>query len=195
MGSDGSRARHVLLGGGIGAGKSSIARLFAESGYLEIEADRVGADVLRPGTEATSAVAREWPIVVSEGVVDRDALALIVFADRDALRLLESITHPAIVAEIGRRVAGTDQAVVVETPVRHLDLAGEWTRVAVVADEDTRIARAVARGADPDDVRRRIAVQGRDEDWMDWADVVVDNSGAWSETENMVLAVIKGFSE
>jgi len=192
MGSDGPRTHHILLGGGIGAGKSSVARLFAESGYLEIAADRVGVDVLRPGTEATVAVAREWPIVVSGGVVDRSALALIVFSDGDALRLLESITHPAIVAEIDRRVAGTDRDVVVETPVRHLELTGNWIRVAVVADEDTRIARAVARGGDPDDVRRRVASQVRDEDWEDWADVVVSNSGPWSETQQMVLAMIKG---
>ena len=194
MGSEGSRVSRVVLGGGIGAGKSSVARLFAESGYLHVEADRVGADVLRPGTEATSAVEREWPSVVCNGVVDRGGLASIVFADEQALRLLESITHPAITAEIERRVAGIDRDVVVETPVAHLDLTGEWIRIAVVADEDTRIARAVARGGDPNDVRRRVTSQVRDEEWRDWADIVLENSRSWSETEKAVSVIIKGLS-
>ena len=179
----------------IAAGKSSVGELFAEAGYLVIAADRVGAEVLAPGRDETDAVARAWPDVVVDGVVDRRALARIVFADGDALRLLESITHPAIVAEIERCVAAAEMDVLVETPVKHLDLFGNWIRVVVVADEETRIARAVARGGDPMDVRRRVASQIPDQEWEEWADVVIDNSGAWSETERVVRAAIERFRE
>ena len=195
MTSDGYIAPNVLLGGGIGAGKSSIARLFVDSGYMLIEADRIGADILAAHTDATAAVDREWPEVVRDGIVDRSALAHIVFADAHALKLLESITHPAIAAEIDRRVASTDLSIIVETPVRTLGIVGDWLRVAVVAEEDTRIARAIARGGDPEDVRRRVASQISDEEWTSWADVVIDNNRAWGETEQAAHAMIRGFRE
>ena len=192
---DGSNRRLVLLGGGIGAGKSSVARVFADSGYVLIEADRVGAETLRPGTEATRAVGLEWPEAVVNGVVDRQALARIVFRNTEALRHLEEITHPGIRAEIVRRVAAADSDVVVEVPVQHLALDGSWTRVAVVAAQATRIARAVHRGGDPDDVKRRVAAQVPDRAWEEWADIVIDNSNTWFETERAVEAIVQGLAK
>lgn len=185
----------VLLGGGIGAGKSSVAGVFAEAGYVLIEADRVGADVLAPGTEATRCVGLEWPDVVVDGVVDRKALAGVVFRDADALSRLEAFTHPAIGAEITKRVAATESDVVVEVPVQHLTLEGDWTRVAVVAAQATRIARAVDRGGDPDDVKRRVAAQAPDSAWEEWADIVIDNSHTWFETERAIEAIVDGMAE
>jgi dephospho-CoA kinase len=180
----------VLLGGGIGAGKSSIAAVFARAGYVVIEADSVGVEVLAPGTEAMRSVEREWPDVVVEGVVDRGALAQIVFRSSDALALLESITHPAITDEIQRRVGAAGSRIVVETPVPHLALSGDWVRVAVVAGEDIRIARAVARGGNPDDVARRVSSQVSKGEWAEWADIVLDNGRTWLETERAVQALI-----
>jgi dephospho-CoA kinase len=180
----------VLLGGGIGAGKSVIADLFVQAGFLLIEADGIGAEVLRPHTEATRAVARLWPDSVEEGVVDREVLAGIVFSDSADLARLEAITHPAIAAEIERRVADATGDVIVEVPLTHLVPSRDWTKVAVVADEEIRIARAVERGGDPVDVRRRVSSQVSDDEWLAWADFVVDNSHAWSTTEGTVQALI-----
>jgi dephospho-CoA kinase len=192
---DGPNRSLVLLGGGIGAGKSSAAKVFADAGYVLIEADRVGAAVLAPGTEPTRSVGLEWPEVVVNGVVDRKALAGIVFRDAEALRRLEAITHPAIGAEIAQRVASTESDVVVEVPVQHLALDGDWTRVAVVAAQATRIARAVDRGGDPDDVKRRVAAQAPDSAWEEWADIVIDNSHTWFETERAIEAIVDGLAE
>jgi dephospho-CoA kinase len=192
---DGPIRRLVLLGGGIGAGKSSVARVFTDSGYVLIEADRVGADILVPGTEATRSVGLEWPEAVVHGVVDRQALAGIVFRDAEALGRLEAITHPAISAEIVRRVAATESDVIVEVPVQHLTLDGDWTRVAVVAAQATRIARAIERGGDPDDVKRRVAAQDPDNVWEEWADIVIDNSYTWFETDRAIGAIIEGLIE
>lgn len=192
MSSVGPQERRVLLGGGIGAGKSSIAVLFVDAGFSLIESDRVGADVLAPGTPATTSVADAWPNVVSGDIVDREALARIVFSFPGALERLEAITHPAIRAEIERRVAEVGGDFVVEVPLTTLDLQGGWVRVAVVASEETRIARAVARGGERDDVRRRVAAQVSEDAWVEWADVVVNNSGSWAATERAVAAVIEG---
>jgi dephospho-CoA kinase len=182
----------VLLGGGIGAGKSSVAELFVAAGFNLVEADRIGAAVLGPGTAATRVVASEWPDVVTDDVVDRSALARIVFSSQVELKRLESITHPAIRGEIERIVSSTSRDIVVEVPLTTLGLGGTWLKIAVVADEDTRIARAILRGGEPDDVRRRVDSQVSDGVWAEWADIVVQNSGSWTGTERQVVAVIEG---
>ena len=183
-------AARVLLGGGIGAGKSAVAAIFERAGFLVIEGDEIGRSLLAAGTPETSAVRELWPSVVADGVVDRAALATIVFDDASELRKLEGVTHPAIAAEIARRLAKTEKDVVVEAPLMHLEISGEWTRVAVVADSRERLARAEARGGDPDDVKRRMKSQMSTAEWTSWADVVIDNNGAWAATERIVASMI-----
>jgi dephospho-CoA kinase len=190
MGLDVSAAPRVLLGGGIGAGKSTIAAVFAENGFFSIDADRIAAEMMSPGSDTTVAVAQWWPSVVSCGAVDRRALAEIVFADEAELRHLETITHPEIVAEIVRRVSGESGAVIVEIPLLHLELPGVWCRIAVIADEDVRIARAVARGGTAADVCRRVSTQPSDDEWAEWGDVVIANSGSWADTLKAAEAAI-----
>lgn len=187
------RPRTVLLGGGIGAGKSSVAEVFARHGFDVVVADRIGAEVLAPGAPAVAEVARRWPDVVVDGVVDRAALAAIVFADPHELAALEAMTHPAIADVIAARIASAGSGpIVVEVPVRAVVHDLDALRIAVVADEDVRIARAVGRGGDPADVVARVRSQGDEDRWRSWADIVVDNTGAWSETERTIEAVIEG---
>jgi dephospho-CoA kinase len=187
----------VLLGGGIGAGKSSIAALFAERGYEVVEADLVGHEVLATDPEVLAAVINRWPAVVSDGVIDRAALAGVVFSDPTELRYLEQITHPRIRAAIADRIASMEASrVVVETPLTGMGVATDITtvRVAVLADHDVRLARAVMRGGDAADVERRMRSQDDDATWRAWADHVVDNSGAWTLTERTVLTLIDGIA-
>jgi dephospho-CoA kinase len=190
MGLDGSGAARVLLGGGIGAGKSTVAEVFSTFGFYVIDADEIGTEVLAPETSETRSVAQLWPEAVLDGMVNRQALAGIVFSNEEALRRLEDITHPAIAAEIERLVASIPGLVLVEIPLQHLVISGDWFRIAVVADEDVRVARAVTRGGDAPDVRRRVESQMSDEEWVEWADVVIDNGGAWAETLQSIEAVI-----
>ena len=185
------RPRTVLLGGGIGAGKSSIADVFARHGFDVVLADRIGAEVLAPGAPAVDDVARRWPDVVEDGIIDRAALASIVFRDPDELAALEAMTHPAITGAIMDRVAAAGGGrILIEIPVRAVVDDLDALRIAVVADAEVRLARAVARGGDRDDVLARMRSQAGEDEWRAWADVVVDNSGAWSETERVVEAII-----
>lgn len=183
-------AARVLLGGGIGAGKSAVAAIFERAGFLVIEGDEIGRSLLAAGTPETSAVQELWPSVVADGVVDRAALATIVFGDASELRKLEAVTHPAIAAEIERRVTNTERDIVVEVPLLHLQIIRAWTRVAVIADTETRLGRAIARGGDRDDIARRMGSQASTEQWISWADVVIDNNGPWAATEQIVVSMI-----
>ncbi len=167
----------IVIGGGIGAGKGVVANHLAGKGVTVIEADRVGHGVLEPGGAAYAAVAQRWPTVVVDGHIDRARLAAIVFADADDLTELEAVTHPAIIEQIGALVEESDGPVAVEVPVM-LALPNGWIHLFVDAAEERRVSRAVQRGGDEADVRRRAANQADREEWLAWADYVVVNEGS-----------------
>jgi dephospho-CoA kinase len=181
----------VLLGGGIGAGKSTVARLLEADGFRVISADDLGRQALTKGAESAARVSAMWPDVIVDGDIDRAKLAHIVFSDPDELHRLELVTHPVIVKEIGRLVSlHADEPLVVETPLPQLFGDEDFVRVAVAADVDTRVERSVKRGNDADDTRRRMAAQPSDLEWCTWADYVIDNSGTPEATASEVASVI-----
>lgn len=170
-------ARHFVLTGGIGSGKTTAGEHFGEFGADVISADGAGHRVLSPGGEAAEGVAARWPEAVRDGVIDRPALAGIVFGDQAELDELERLTHPAIRRRVADEVArSTAPVVMVETPVPHIVRQG-WPRIVVDAPEATRAERLTARGMSTEDVAARIARQPTRGEWLALADVVVDNSG------------------
>ncbi|MDJ0792066.1 MAG: dephospho-CoA kinase [Acidimicrobiia bacterium] len=187
----------ILLGGGIGAGKTAVGEALSDRGFSVVDADRIGHDVLENDADVIAAVAERWPAVMVDGAVDRPRLAAIVFAEPAELEALERIVHPRILSEVARRLTTSTFPVVVEIPLLPLaqragDLVeGRLLRVAIVADADTRLARAVARGGDPDDVIERMAAQATDREWASWADVIIDNGGPWAVTEASVDAIVE----
>jgi dephospho-CoA kinase len=185
----------LLLGGGIGAGKSKVLAEFEQSGFAVIQTDSIGHQVLDARTPSGRSVMARWPEVVADGSVDRPKLAAIVFNDPSALAELEAISHPAIWDRVEAKAAAVAQdspgtGVIVEIPLLRLHAASPWLKVAVLASEEVRIGRAVARGADEADVVARIANQEPDEAWAEWADVVIDNDGEWAATLQAIERLI-----
>jgi dephospho-CoA kinase len=169
-----------VLGGGIGSGKTAAAAVFAQLGATVISADETSHGVLGPGEPASFAVAERWPEVVSaDGVVDRSALARIVFDDPAELRRLERITHPVIVARMADLVAAAadDRVVIVEIPLPGDWLGAGWTRLVVDAPDEIRVRRLLARGMTLGEIRLRMSVQPNREQWLGAADHVIDNGG------------------
>ncbi len=182
----------VLVGGGIGAGKSSVVEMFRRAGFHVIIADDIGRTVLQPGTEAVAIVEERWPSAVKDGELDRGALATIVFNDRGELATLEAITHPEIKRAIDAECeAHLDDDIVIETPVANLMGDAGFLKVAVVAAPELRLARSVTRGGARADVMARMGMQASDAEWSDWADVVIDNSGTPEELEWRVVPIIE----
>ncbi len=185
-----------LLSGGIGSGKSSVRRALETHGVATIDADSVGHKVLAVGGEATDDIAATWPSVVVEGVIDRSRLGKIVFSDPDALRKLESITHPYIFRIISEKVETSQTPVVVEIPLLIQPFASPWKRIVVDADTETRLDRAVGRGLDEATVRDRMAAQPTRGEWLAAADLVVPNNGTLEElqlaTSQIVPLIIGG---
>jgi dephospho-CoA kinase len=174
----------VGLTGGIGSGKSTVSALLAERGAVIIDADAITRELQQPGTEVFAAIVERFGpgVVAADGTLDRAALATIVFADPDALAALNGIVHPAVGAEIARRLAAeqeTDHVVVLDIP---LLVEGGRYRVGglVVVDvpEEVAVDRLVRlRGMAADDARARMARQASREERRARADVVIDNRG------------------
>jgi dephospho-CoA kinase len=181
----------VLLLGGIGSGKSSVARMLSERGAEVIEADHIGHRVLED-EEVVGRIEAEWPSTVSGGRVDRSKLASVVFGDPIELRRLEVITHPRIRSAIAARVeSSTARIVIVEMPLLEDLVEGEWVRVLVDASETRRIDRLCDRGLDQIDARARMDVQPAAAEYREAADIVITNDGTWAELERQVEALHK----
>ncbi len=168
----------MLLGGGIGSGKSTAAGVLAAFGAAVFSADEAGHRALEPGEPAYALVAKRWPEVIVGGRVDRTALGRIVFADADELRALESVSHPAIRDYLRARIGESDaEVIVVEMPLLQ-DLFGPgWLWMVVDAADELRLKRLVHHGMNRADAEARIAVQASRREWLDAAEIVIDNSG------------------
>ena len=172
----------VGLTGGIGAGKSAVAAVFAERGARIVDADVLAREVVAPGSDGLREIAALWPHAVGPGgALDRPALAAIVFADEGARAQLNAITHPRVRArgaELER--AAPDGLVVHVVP---LLFEGEFWRacdktVVVVAPAEVRVARVVARDAtERAAVERRMAAQIEPALARERADYVIENDG------------------
>jgi dephospho-CoA kinase len=184
----------VGLTGGIGSGKSTVARMLAGRGAVILDADAFARDALAPGTPGESAVVDRFGEQVRgpDGALDRAALAALVFADPARLRALEAIVHPDVrarIAEGAARERDTERVVVIDSPLliemgQHDDVD---LVVVVSAPEEVQIRRAVeGRGLSEEDVRRRLAVQLPLEEKAEQADVVLDNGGDLAELERQV---------
>ncbi|HUP99299.1 MAG TPA: dephospho-CoA kinase [Aeromicrobium sp.] len=186
----------VGLTGGIGSGKSTVSALLADRGALVIDYDLLAREVVEVGAPALAAIVdRFGPGVLHvDGSLNRPALGEIVFADDDARRDLEAITHPAI-GELAwsRDEAAPDGSVVVhDHPILvEVGLAGLMDVVVVVdVPEEIQVDRLVRlRGVTEADARARIAAQASREERLAAADVVIDNSGGVAELTAAVDAL------
>lgn len=174
----------IGLTGGIGSGKSSVSALLAERGALIIDADAITRELQEPGTPVFDAmVGRFGPgIVAADGTLDRPAVADLVFNDSAALADLNAIVHPAVGAEIARRLldaSTTDAVVVLDVPLLVESGRDDMAMLVVVdVDPEIAIARLVEhRHMREEDVRARMARQASRTDRLAKADVVIDNSG------------------
>jgi dephospho-CoA kinase len=186
----------VGLTGGIGSGKSTVAQRFRELGALVIDADQLAREVVAPGSTGLAAIHERFgdAVLAADGSLDRGALGEVVFADAQARKDLEDITHPLIGARTRLLVesAAPDTIVVHDVPLlveKHMGAAYHLT-VVVGAAEDIRTGRLTGgRGFSEADALARVAVQASDRQRREAADVWLDNNGTLDELRTQVDAL------
>jgi dephospho-CoA kinase len=186
--------RFVGLTGGIGAGKSEALAAFERRGVPVLSTDKVAHDILDDDQVREALVERWGAEIASGGSVDRDKVGEIVFADRDELAWLESVTHPRVGAHVleWRQGLGPDvEIAVVEVPLLFeaaMEDAFDAT-LAVIAEDEIRDARLRERG--------QAGLAGREDRQLDQAekerraDHVIRNDASLEELDREVSQLIE----
>ena len=179
----GNRPYTVAMTGGIGSGKSSIARQFAAFGITIIDADLIAREVVEPGTPALQAIEARYgtSILTREGTLDRARLRDIIFQTPEEKSWLTALLHPLINARTQQLIAQATSPYVlwvvpllVENQLQH-----QADRVLVIdVDEATQIARTQQRDQiSRAQVQRILAAQATRQQRLACADDIIDNSG------------------
>ena len=174
----------VGLTGGIGAGKSAVAKLLGKRGATIIDTDLIAREVVEPPSPVLDAIEREFgaPVIRPGGALDREALASIVFSDEGRRQRLNEITHPEILKRVLARIGGYPPSAVVVVVVPLL-FESSFDRncnavIAVTAPEPVRVARVIRRDRMAEAaVRDRVRAQLPESGYEGKATWIIRNDG------------------
>lgn len=196
-----SRYSVIGLTGGIGSGKSTVARMFGALGVHWVDADDVARQVVEPGTQALNAIADHFgeDILQDNGGLDRAALRQKVFEDPEQRRWLEGLLHPTIREELIRQLSPENYSLPYVMLVSPLLLETDQhqlvERVVVVdVPEETQIDRTMARdGNSREQVERILAAQMPRTARREKADEIINNAQPLELVEVTVRALHQRF--
>ena len=172
----------VALTGGIGAGKSQVAKYFHQLGSYVFDADLLARAAIERGSAGFDEVVTTFgDVILKDGEIDRRKLGEIIFADPTAKAKLESIVHPEVqrLFEEARKSLPADAIVIYEIPL----LAESNSRsrfdyaITVESDEQTRTSRLKERGLASHEIVGRMAAQASREERISHCDLVIENQG------------------
>ncbi|WP_255952545.1 dephospho-CoA kinase [Streptomyces odontomachi] len=200
----------VGLTGGIGAGKSEVARLLVEHGAVLVDSDAIAREVVQPGTPGLAAIVETFGtgVLAEDGSLDRPRLGSIVFADPGRRAALNAIVHPLVRERSAELAAAAppDAVVVHDVPLlTENGLAPLYDLVLVVdVPPATQLDRLVRlRGMTDEDARARMAAQATRDERRAVADILIDNdvplerlqrtvSDIWAELRQRARASVRG---
>ena len=172
----------VALTGGIGAGKSQVAKYFHQLGSYVFDADLLARAAIERGSAGFDEVVTTFgDVILKDGDIDRRKLGEIIFADPTAKAKLESIVHPEVqrLFEEAKKTLPADAIVIYEIPL----LAESNSRsrfdyaITVESDEQTRTSRLKERGLASHEIVDRMAAQASREERISHCDLVIENQG------------------
>lgn len=171
----------IGLTGGIGCGKTTVLRAFAQAGIATIETDAIVRQLLAEDASLLAGIRAEFGPAVfnAEGMVDRAVLAHTVFADSRALACLESLVHPRVREVWMRALRENAAGMVVEIPLLfEKDLQPHFdVTVCVGSSRPVQIARLLTRGMTLAQIEQRIGRQWPLVEKMQRADIQLHNNG------------------
>jgi dephospho-CoA kinase len=191
----------VLIGltGGIGSGKSTVARRWIELGATEIDADLLAREVVEPGTKGLDSLVKAFGngVLQSSGELDRKQLGALIFKDQSARLKVEAILHPLIQELAAKRVAATTGMIVYSIPllVETKSKLRFDKIIAISCSEETRIKRLIeTRSMTKGQARLRIEAQASDKEREAMADLVINSDCPLPEFLKKVDAAYESLS-
>lgn len=181
----------IGLTGGIGSGKSTVAKLLEEKGAALVNADLLGHEVYLPGKPAYDDIIDAFgrDVLAGDGSIDRKKLGPIVFSNPANLARLNEITHPRIedlarerlaaLEQSGQKIAVLEAAILFEA---HWESLVDEIWVTVVDPSIAAQRTAERSGLDPKQVMERINSQMTNEERISRSDVVISTEGDLSDT-------------
>lgn len=190
----------IGITGGMGAGKTTVTRLFEEAGLLSIDADMVSRDVLEEYPEVHDYIRANYgeEYFLPNGDLDRRKFGRRVFPDPDALARYEAVIMPFIIYEIKERFnyieeATEDEFAVLDAPLLFQVRAHDVFDVSITVemDEELEIERVMERdGLDREEVVARLSRQMTRAQREELADYIITNNGTVEELKEKALAVL-----
>lgn len=191
----------IVIGvtGGVGTGKSTVARMFGRLGAAVLDADRITHELMRPGTRVHRAIRARFgkEIVSTRGQIDRGRLGRIVFRSKKRLKLLTDIIHPEVRLRIDRGLRSLCRRSPAAVAVLDIPLLAEsrcaypWDVLVVVSAPKRVVLERLgeARGWDQKEYERRSRFQWPPARKIKRADFVVDNGGSGAATRRQARRI------
>ena len=180
-----SSGRRVVvgIGGKIGTGKTTVAKIFRDLGAQYISADEIGWEVLPEITDALKEALGQGIMRGTE--IDKERLRELVFSDAQKLEILNRVSHPILTKRIIERVRDFESGVVVVDAA----LLFDWPEVYAIVDfpilvkarHEQMVERAKAKGMSKSLFTRIMARQKSEQEMMAKACYVIENNGTIAE--------------
>ena len=191
----------VGLTGGIGSGKSEVARRLVAHGAVLIDADVAAREVVVPGSRGLSQIVAAFgdDVLSPDGSLDRARLGEMIFGDPELRAKLNAIVHPLVREWMGAAERTAVQAAAPPGPIVVHDVpllaesrgkAGFDLVIVVDVPAELQAERLVSqRGMTRGQARARMEAQASREQRLEVADIVIDNSGSLDDLDHRVTEV------
>ncbi len=194
--------RVLGLTGGMGSGKSTVSRMFAELGADIVDADQLAREVVEPGKPALDEIVKEFgrEVLSPDGRLDRARMADLIFHDATARERLNAITHPRIRERMWEEVAARSVrpgVLILDIPLLYENGPRGLVEAVIVVwvDRETQLRRLMERVAlNREEALRRIETQLSLDGKRDRADHVIDNTGTLDDTRRRVQALYERYA-
>lgn len=186
----------IGLTGQSGAGKSTVAKIFADSGITVISADDIVHRLYRPNTACVKTIAALFgaQVMSSDGTPDRKRLAAQAFSSAENTKLLNSVVHPFVTEQLFRDLRSAQGVVVYDAPQLFesgTDIICDAV-VGVIADREVRLSRIMARdGLSEAQATSRINAQFDEAFFKEHCDELISNSGGKEELRAQAVALMQ----
>ena len=187
----------IAITGGVGSGKSAVMEILKSFGANVLSADEVNDEIIKD-PEYIEKISKLFDGVVKDGRIDRVALGKKVFYDEKAMKKLNDLAHPLIIAETKKRIAKMDGAIFVEVPLLvESNMQDMFDRIWLVkASRELRLKRMLLRDTISEEYAKRImAIQATDKIRMKYATDVIENSGDENQLYNRVHELYQSLYE